>query len=282
MKKRTGRRVLFALLLLLAAVGFVWWSNSTLKTDRFSLSSARLPAAFDESVIVQLSDLHGKIFGPGNETLLRAVQAEEPDLIVMTGDLVDERTEHPLEYAAELGGALAAIAPVYYVTGNHEWAARQAEELCAALEQAGVTCLRNETVPLERDGGRILLSGLDDPNAYADQKTPEEVTAELLEQYGENDFRLLLAHRNDRFVSEYYRLGYDLTLVGHAHGGVIRLPLTDGLIDTHMSFFPSYTAGFYTVEGAQVLVSRGLGNVYPSVRLFNRPEIVSLTLRRAQ
>lgn len=282
MKKRTGRRVLSALLLLSAAAGFVCWDNSALKTDRFSLSSTRLPAAFDGSVIVQLSDLHGKVFGDGNEALLRSVRAEEPDLIVVTGDLVDARTEHPLEYAARLGGALCAIAPVYYVTGNHEWAARQAEDLCAALEEAGVVCLRNETVPLERDGARILLSGLDDPNAYADQKTPEEVTAELLEQYGEDDFRLLLAHRNDRFVSEYYRLGYDLTFVGHAHGGVIRLPFTDGLIDTHMSLFPSYTAGFYSVEGARVLVSRGLGNVYPSVRLFNRPEIVSLTLRRAQ
>lgn len=124
--------------------------------------------------------------------------------------------------------ALAALAPTYFVTGNHEWAARQAEDICAALESVGVVCLRNQTVPIERGGARILLSGVDDPNAYADQKMPEDVSRELLKTYGENDFRLLLAHRNDRFASEYCRLGYDLTLSGHAHGGLIRLPLPTG------------------------------------------------------
>ena len=281
MKKRNRRRAVSALLLLLALAGFVYWDNNALETERFELSSSRLPEAFDGFTVVQLSDLHGKKFGSENGRLLAAVRAAEPDLIAVTGDLVDEHTDRPLEYAAGIGGALAEIAPVYYVTGNHEWAARQAEDICGALEGAGVTCLRNETVPVERSGARILVTGLDDPNAYADQKTPEQVTQELLEQYGENDFRLLLAHRNDRFASEYYRLGYDLTLCGHAHGGVIRLPFTDGLLDTHQGFFPSYTDGFYTVEGSRLLVSRGLGNIFPSVRLFNRPEIVSLTLCRA-
>ncbi len=281
MKKATKRRhrLLRTALILLALAGFVWWDNNVPGTTRVEFSSTRLPAAFDGFTVVQLSDLHGKEFGAGNETLLDAVRAEAPDLIAITGDLVDEDTEQPLEYAAGIGGALAALAPTYFVTGNHEWAARQAEDICAALESAGVVCLRNETVPIECGGARILLSGVDDPNAYAEQKTPGDVAQELLETYGENDFRLLLAHRNDRFASEYYRLGYDLTLSGHAHGGLIRLPFTDGLIDTHQGFFPSYTAGFYTVEGSELFVSRGLGNIYPSFRLFNRPEVVSLTLR---
>jgi predicted MPP superfamily phosphohydrolase len=280
MKKATRRRhrLLRLALIFLALAGFVWWDNNTLGINRVEFFSSRLPTAFDGFAVVQLSDFHGKEFGSGNKRLLEAVRAEAPDLIAVTGDLVDVNTERPLEYAAEIGSALAALAPTYYVTGNHEWAARQAEDICAALESAGVVCLRNETVPIERGGARILLSGVDDPNAYADQKTPEDVAQELLGTYGENDFRLLLAHRNDRFASEYYRLGYDLTLSGHAHGGLIRLPFTDGLIDTHHGFFPSYTAGFYTVEGSELFVSRGLGNISPSVRLFNRPEIVSLTL----
>lgn len=281
MKKATKprHRLVRTALILLALAGFVFWDNNALGTSRVEFISRRLPAAFDGFTIVQLSDLHGKEFGKGNEQLLKAVREENPDLIAVTGDLVDEYTEHSLEYAAEIGGALAALAPTYYVTGNHEWAARQAEDICAALESAGVVCLRNETVPIARGDARFLLSGVDDPNAYADQKTPEDVAQELLNTHGENDFRLLLAHRNDRFPSEYYRLGYDLTLTGHAHGGVIRLPFTDGLIDTHQGFFPSYTAGFYTVEGAELFVSRGLGNIFPSLRLFNRPEVVSLTLR---
>lgn len=282
MKKATvRRRIAESALIFLALAGFVIWDNNALEVTRAEFSSVRLPAGFDGLVVVQLSDLHGKEFGEGNKRLLDAVAAQSPDLIAVTGDLVDENTKRPLQYAAAIGGALSALAPTYYVTGNHEWALRQAEDVCAALESAGVTCLRNQTVPIERDGERILLSGVDDPNAYADQKTPEDMTRELLEAYGENDFRLLLAHRNNLFATEYYRLGYDLTLVGHGHGGLIRLPFTDGLIDPHQGLLPSYTAGFYTVEGAKLFVSRGLGNIFPSARLFNRPEVAVLTLRRA-
>lgn len=282
MKKATvRRRIAESALIFLALAGFVIWDNNALEVTRAEFSSVRLPAGFDGLVVVQLSDLHGKEFGEGNKRLLDAVAAQSPDLIAVTGDLVDENTKRPLQYAAAIGGALSALAPTYYVTGNHEWALRQAEDVCAALESAGVTCLRNQTVPIERDGERILLSGVDDPNAYADQKTPEDVTRELLEAYGENDFRLLLAHRNNLFATEYYRLGYDLTLAGHGHGGLIRLPFTDGLIDPHQGLLPSYTAGFYTVEGAKLFVSRGLGNIFPSARLFNRPEVAVLTLRRA-
>ncbi|WP_294855034.1 metallophosphoesterase [uncultured Oscillibacter sp.] len=282
MKKATvRRRIAESALIFLALAGFVIWDNNALEVTRAEFSSVRLPAGFDGLVVVQLSDLHGKEFGEGNKRLLDAVAAQSPDLIAVTGDLVDENTKRPLQYAAAIGGALSALAPTYYVTGNHEWALRQAEDVCAALESAGVTCLRNQTVPIERDGERILLSGVDDPNAYADQKTPEDMTRELLEAYGENDFRLLLAHRNNLFATEYYRLGYDLTLAGHGHGGLIRLPFTDGLIDPHQGLLPSYTAGFYTVEGAKLFVSRGLGNIFPSARLFNRPEVAVLTLRRA-
>ena len=266
-------------MILLAMAAFVLWDNNALGTTRVSFASRRLPAAFDGAVLVQVSDLHGKEFGPDNRQLLSAIRQDAPAFIVITGDLVDENTKNPLEYAAKTGAALSEIAPTYYVTGNHEWVAREAESICDALERAGVVCLRNQTVVLERDGSRILLSGVDDPNAYADQKTPAQVAQELVEQYGENDFRLLLAHRNDRFMSEYYKLGYDLTLTGHAHGGLVRLPFTDGLIDPHQGLFPSYTAGFYTVEGSQVFVSRGLGNIVPSFRVFNPPELVSMTLR---
>ena len=280
-RKRRPLRTAARLLVLAAFLaGFFWWSNHALVTERFELRSLRLPAAFDGLRVVHLSDLHGGDFGPENRRLTEAVSAEAPDLIVVTGDLVDEHTADPLGYAAAFGRAMTALAPTYFVTGNHEWATRRAEAVCDALEGAGVVCLRNETAALERNGGRILLSGLDDPNGYADQKTPEQVAEELLAAYGEHDFRLLLAHRNDHFPTGYYRLGYDLTLCGHGHGGLFRLPFTDGLVGTNHDLFPSYTAGFYTVEGAELFVSRGLGNVGRTFRLFNRPEVAVLTLRR--
>ena len=175
--------------------------------------------------------------------------------------------------------ALSAIAPTYYVTGNHEWALGGVPELKASLSAHGATVLTNQFLPLERNGDTVVLAGIDDPNGYADQKTPEELAAELYAAWGD-PFWILLAHRNNRFPSQYSLLGADLVVSGHAHGGIIRLPGTDGLISHDLELFPSYTAGLYEENGSLLFVTRGLGNSGPSFRLFNRPEIAVVTLRR--
>ena len=125
----------------------------------------------------------------------------------------------------------------------------------------------------------ILLAGVDDPNGYADQKTPEELAQEVRSAWGDG-FWILLAHRNNLFPRQYSLLGADLVIAGHGHGGMIRLPFTDGLISVERTLFPSYTAGFYEENGSTAFVSRGLGNSGPSFRLFNRPQIAVLTLER--
>ena len=147
------------------------------------------------------------------------------------------------------------------------------------LAEAGVTVLTNEFVPLERNGDSILLAGIDDPNGFADQKTPEELAEEIRAVDGD-PFWLLLAHRNNYFEKEYSNLGADLVISGHGHGGLIRLPFTDGLVSVERTLFPSYTAGFYEVNGEDLFVSRGLGNSGKTFRLFNRPELVVLTLQK--
>ena len=279
----TVRRCLLLMLLAL----FVYWGNTDLKTDSVTYSSPALPAAFDGLRIVQLSDLHSKTFGKDNARLYQAVEDAAPDLIFLTGDLVDEYAETPVPYARSVGAALSAIAPTYYVTGNHEWAHGNAvvEELKTALREAGVTVLSNEFVPLERGGETILIAGIDDPNGYADQTTPEELAAEIY-QNGADPFWLLLAHRNTFFNGRYCRLGADLTFCGHAHGGIWRLPFTDGLVDTNLHLLPSFTSGFYhctdeDCEGAEVFVSRGLGNSPKwAFRLFNRPQVAVITLKK--
>ena len=236
-----------------------------------------LPAAFDGLRIVQLSDLHNREFGQDNAELYKAVENAAPDVIFLTGDLVDEYAAEPVPYARSVGAALSAIAPTYYVTGNHEWAHGNAvvEEIKAALREAGVTVLSNEFVPLERNGDAILIAGIDDPNGYADQKTPGRLAEEIYSAY-DDPFWLLLAHRNNLFNGRYCRLGADLTFSGHAHGGIWRLPFTDGLVDTNLHFLPSFTSGFYRCtdedcEGAEVFVSRGL---------FNRPQVAVITLKK--
>ncbi len=273
------RRVLLFLIFILFCVGFFHWSNHSLQVQRFTFTSPRLPAGFDGCVIVQLSDLHGTLFGEDNRDLLKVVAKERPDYIFLTGDLLDQYRATPHSYAVSLGGALADIAPTYFVTGNHEWALPDVPGLKRALEVAGVQVLTNEYTVLARDGDNAVLAGVDDPNGYADQKTPEEVAEEVRAAFAD-PFWILLAHRNNYFEDAYCRLGADLVISGHGHGGLVRLPFTDGLVSVERTFFPSYTAGFYQAGGADLFVSRGLGNSGRTFRLFNRPQVAVLTLKR--
>lgn len=278
-RPRRSHRLLKCLILCASLAGFFWWSNHSLETQRFVFSSPRLPEGFEGCVIVQLSDLHGAEFGEGNQSLIGRVRALEPDYIFLTGDIQDRYRQTPRSYSVELGRAMAGIAPTYFVTGNHEWAFQDVQELKRELEDVGVTVLSNEYVALERGGSRMLLAGIDDPNGRADQKTPEELAEGVRAAEGDA-FWFLLAHRNNYFEKEYSYLGADLVISGHGHGGLIRLPFTDGLVSVERTFFPSYTAGFYEANGGKVFVSRGLGNSGRTFRLFNRPEIVVLTLER--
>ena len=281
-KKRSrgclGRLVLL-LFLCAAGLWFFRYSNDTLQVTSAEFSSAQLPAAFDGCRIAVLSDLHGKEFGEGNADLGEALTALSPDYIFFTGDFVDRSTDEPLRYIAATGAMLSDIAPTYYVTGNHDWDCTCGiKELKQTLCDAGVTVLGNEYMTLTREGETILLAGIDDPNGYANQKSPEALAEEVSAL--SPDFWILLAHRNDRFREQYSLLGADLTVSGHAHGGLIRLPLLGGLFGNNGTFFPEDTEGFCEANGSTLLVSRGLGNSGHTFRLFNRPEIIDLTLKQ--
>ena len=259
--RRTRRRshLLGKLLVFCALCAvFLWWSNHSLQTERATFTSPRLPAGFDGCTIVQLSDLHGAEFGTDNETLIRQVREAGPDYIFLTGDLLDRYRQTPRRYAVSLGEALAEIAPTYFVTGNHEWAFPDIRSFKRELEDAGVTVLSNEYVSLSRNGDHILLAGIDDPNGFADQKTPSELAGEL--RAAEPDaFWMLLAHRNNYFEKEYSFLGADLVISGHGHGGVIRLPFTDGLLSVERSFFRPTRRDFMRPTGGRCSFPGGWG-----------------------
>lgn len=276
-RRRHSLRLPLILLTIFLLAIFLDWSNHTLQVESFTYSFQKLPTGFDGCTIVQLSDLHGAEFGEDNSELISAVRNAKPEYIFLTGDLQDRFRETPAEYVVGLCAKLSAIAPTYYITGNHEWALGNVRSLKSAIRETGVTVLTNEFLTLERNGDSILLAGIDDPNGFADQKTPEELAAEVEEAWG-NGFWMLLAHRNNYFPKQYSRLGADLVISGHAHGGMIRLPFTDGLIGTDRNLFPTYTSGFYEENGSALFVSRGIGNSGPSFRLFNRPQVVVLTL----
>lgn len=277
-KRRPPGFLLFLALAVLAAL-FLRWDNAALQTTHFDPVFADLPEGFDGCRMAVLGDLHATYFGENNQRLLEAVRKADPDYIFLVGDLLDATREIPADYAVQTADGLAAIAPTYYVTGNHEWAVGNVPELKSTLAAHGVTVLSNQFVALERNGDAIVLAGIDDPNGYADQKTPETVAAEVHAAYGD-PFWVLLAHRNNLFAPQYSLLGADLVVSGHGHGGIIRLPFTDGLLSTDRTFFPSYTAGLYEENGSCLFVTRGLGNSGPTFRLFNRPEVAVLTLHK--
>ena len=277
-KRRLPGFLLFSALAVLAAL-FLRWDNTALQTTHFDPVFADLPEGFDGCRIAVLGDLHATYFGEDNQRLLEAVRKAEPDYIFLVGDLLDATRAVPADYAARTAAGLAAIAPTYYVTGNHEWAVGGVPELKELLTDHGVTVLSNQFTTLERNGDVVVLAGIDDPNGYADQKTPEEVATEIYASYGD-PFWVLLAHRNNLFAPQYSLLGADLVVSGHGHGGIIRLPFTDGLLSVDRTFFPSYTAGLYEENGSCLFVTRGLGNSGPTFRLFTRPEVAVLTLHK--
>lgn len=290
---RKRRRRLWSVLItgaiILAFGGELYRSNYVPEITRRRIALARLPSAFEGLLVAHLSDMHGKSFGRGNETVLRMLEAEKPDLIAITGDLIDGLSsgtiDAQLDWASTQISRLTAIAPVYYVTGNHEWgadykAAREGRErlvprLKALMETYGAIWLDNQFVTLEREGASIVLAGLTDPNGPADQQDMDALMARIREQEG-NAMVLALSHRYDR-LDEYEAQKLDLVLTGHAHGGVIRPPFTEGLFGPGRDIFPQNTGGVYRQGDTAMAVSRGLGDTY-APRLWNRPDIGLYTL----
>lgn len=275
MKKR--KHVFLKILLSLSLTAGLLLADSNLRIvgTEYELVYSTLPEGFDGFTVVQLSDVHGALFGRDNGDLLKKVRAAAPDIIAVTGDLADADTD--LRRVDALLAGLRDIAPVYYVSGNHEWSDGVLTQLMEILEARGVRYLRNEYEVLERGGEAIVLAGVEDPNGWADQPEPDAFAASLRRERP-GDFVLLLGHRN-YWVREYPTLPVDLILCGHAHGGIIRLPFAGGLLGQGRVLFPDYDAGLYESGSYRMLVSRGLGNSVGIPRFLNNPELVTVTLR---
>ena len=268
--------LVFALLLVLAA-GSVLDSRYHLQLTEYTLFSPKLPASFDGCKVVQLSDLHGMRFGAENRRLVELVRQQEPDIIVLTGDIAGK--DGALDNVEPLLSGIEGLAPTYYVNGNHEWADGCVEEIEALMKSHGVTCLSNEIELLYRGEDSIAIVGAEDPNGRADMIKPWGLSLRLGELYSDH-FSLWLAHRND-YIQMYSDIGTDLILCGHGHGGIVRLPFVGGLLNVNRSFGAEYESGVYSTPHFQMVVSRGLGNSIPVPRLFNRPELVAVTLHCA-
>jgi len=276
--------LLTLLLLIILIVGALLYDGNTrIVTTEYELFYKNLPESFDGFRIAVLSDIHCVVFGDDNERLIAKVKATRPDIIAITGDLIDGyghiETETKLEITRTLIDALTPIAPVYYITGNHDWDSGLIRPLFTLLEECGVHILRNKHTLLESGGSTIILAGVDDPNGPADMIKPHEFIKRVSEAEG-GDFLIVLEHRNIH-LPLYSVLGVDLVISGHAHGGIIRLPFTDGLIGQQRDWFPQYTSGVYSISETNMVVSRGLGNHTGIPRIFNNPQLVVTVLRTA-
>jgi len=280
-KKHRGRGCLTALIILAliaaAAAFLIKDSRDDLEISRYEVKSQKLPESFDGFKIVQLSDLHGAEFGEDGMGLVEKVKELEPDIIALTGDFVTD--EGDLAAVEKLAARLVKLCPVYFVSGNHEFGSGLAVKVRNILERAGVKYLSNEYLTINRGEDEILLGGVEDPLAYADMLSPDEL-AQKMNDAAPDAFKILLGHRN-YWMTEYPELPVDLIFCGHAHGGLIRIPGVGGLIGTDRRLFPDFDAGQFNNGRYTLIVSRGLGNSVPIPRVFNRPEIVCVELTRA-
>lgn len=280
-KKHRGRGCLTALIILAliaaAAAFLIKDSREDLEISRYEVKSQKLPESFDGFKIVQLSDLHGAEFGEDGMELVEKVKELEPDIIALTGDFVTD--EGDLAAVEKLAARLVKLCPVYFISGNHEFGSGLAVKVRNILERAGVKYLSNEYLTISRGEDEILLGGVEDPLAYADMLSPDEL-AQKMNDAAPDAFKILLGHRN-YWMTEYPELPVDLIFCGHAHGGLIRIPGVGGLIGTDRRLFPDFDAGQFNNGRYTLIVSRGLGNSVPIPRVFNRPEIVCVELSSA-
>ena len=278
-------------LIVLFVLGIVFSTN--IKTQSYIIEYGNLPSNFDGYKIVQITDYHKRVYANDNKTLAEDIKALEPDIIVMTGDLIDSGAKD-IENPVDLMERLAQISDVVWIKGNHFYKTDQqlAKELQEKMDGLGVISLINECYTVEKDGQNILFCGVDDPEKYfAAEKLPQEYVSAASQNAmvrfldeteksaaGMNGFKVLLSHR----YSMYYKFpeyGYSLTLAGHSHGGQLKLPGGFDLIGYNLKLFPKVKSGYNDINGMPLIVSSGLGVSNLNLRLYNPAEIVLIELK---
>jgi len=269
-------------LIILVLIMFFIWQNNAIEITKYSYVNSKIPKDFNGYSILQISDLHNKDF---NGRLVEKVKETEPNIIVITGDLIDRRNTK-INIAIEFIEEISKVAPIYFVSGNHEQLSRKYILLKEKLGSLNVEIIDNSYRIFKKGNSEIGLLGLADPSIEQSEETYlwsndiyyiknnlEGLLADI-----DTDFNILLSHRPEQF-NIYKEKGVNLIFSGHAHGGQIRLPFIGGLFAPGQGVLPKYTSGIYSESDTSMVVSRGLGNSIFPLRIFNRPELVVVTLK---
>lgn len=293
-KNKKIKIALLCLCALLLCIVLCYWNNN-LGVTFYTLQPAGMPKELSGFRIVQISDLHNKEFGKDNEKLIDKVKELSPDVIFVTGDVIDGRRKG-FEKTKTFAEKLKGISPIFYVTGNHEYRLNETEreEILETLSQNGFEILDDKSVDFEYNGKIFAISGINDPWQYSKnlEETDKTLTKEQIDELTEEfvadkvskvvdteKFNIVLSHRNMN-VDVYSKTGADIVFCGHGHGGQIRLPFDLGaLYAKRQGFFPDYFDGTWEDNGTIMVVSRGLGNSIFPFRVFNCPEIVCVDLK---
>ncbi len=264
--------------------GWIIWDNNRICVSNYRICDSSLPDKFEGYKIVQVSDLHNASFGTNQSYLIKKIKKETPDIIAITGDLIDSNHTN-IDVAMKFVDEAVKIAPVYYVTGNHEaWLDNYESVLKAPLEKLGVTVLDNRTVSIEKNEQSITLLGVDDPDFVlkGEWGVKSNVAVDKqLSKLAPKGFSVLLSHRPE-LISVYSDYSISCALCGHAHGGQFRIPFIGGVVAPDQGFFPKYTSGIYKEGKTQMVVSRGLGESIIPIRINNSPEVVVVELSKGR
>lgn len=271
--QKNKKKIIILFLLITIILIFIWYQNNHIVIDVFDYKSSKMSSNANKFSIVQISDLHNACFGKDNIKLISNIKCLDPDIIVITGDIIDSNHTN-ISIAINFVREIARKYPVYYVTGNHEyWLDEvQRKKLFAGIKDAGAVILNNEMISINTDDDSIILIGLDE-NSLNDA-----TLSTIIEKCNKNKLTVVLAHE-PQYIDQYCDVDVDLVLTGHAHGGQVILPFIGPLIAPDQGFFPKYTAGQFKRKNTTMYVSRGLGNSVIPVRLFNYPEIVCIKIQ---
>lgn len=252
----------------------------------YSIDSQLLPKSFDGFKIVHLSDLHNKVFGEDNAPLLRLIEPEQPDIIIMTGDMISHNAPNTEQFL-NLVKNMRQLCPVYYVNGNHELSDIDSDEFKRVAEKMAeyrAVCLDNTSAEIHRGSEHIKLCGLCYTAEYYrgvreyKRNWKAFMLTDMIDYMGvkqPDEYTILLAH-NPLDFDVHAEWGADLSFGGHVHGGLIRLPIVKGVFSPERRFFPKYKEGVYQVGNSYLVASRGLGKI----RINNPPEVVVVTLNK--
>lgn len=269
----------FLIIIIILSVLYLYCENNNLQISNYSITNNNFPVEFNNYKIVQISDFHNTKSKRLARDLVKEIKNQKPDIIVLTGDLIDANKEH-MDISIDFIKEINNTAPIYFVTGNHEASINDYSELKNKLEENNVTILDNESQVIKKKSSEINIIGINDPTMkHSHYETDENIIEFELDSidYNKDNYTILLSHRPELFEI-YVDNDINLVLTGHAHGGQIRIPFIGGLIAPNQGLFPKYTNGKIEQDDTTMIVSRGIGNSILPFRINNRPELVLITL----